>query len=103
GAQPEIEETKLELHPREIRVVEEHTLERTDRRFVIAELRLDFRIAKGGVEVVRLDQHSLEEKVGLGPQIRLARRCRRRLRKGRVRSPTSKPNERDENHTPDAR
>ena len=66
-----IEHAELELHPGKIRIVVEHALERADRRFVIAELGLEFGVAESGVEVVRLEQQALEQEIGRDAFVRI--------------------------------
>ena len=91
----EIEYAELELHPRQVRVVVEHALERADRGLVVAEVGFELGVAKPGIEIVRLDEQALEQEIGDDALVysrRGARRNRRsRLRRGglRLRSPRS--------------
>jgi hypothetical protein len=61
GAEPEIEDGELELHAREIGIVEQHPLERADRRLVVAGPGRHFGKAEGQIEVCGLAQDAAEQ------------------------------------------
>ncbi len=76
----EIKRADLELNPRQVRVEQQHALERGDCRLVIAQLGRDIGIGEGRIEVARIAQHFLEQRcllrLQLGP-LRSSQRLRR--------------------------
>jgi hypothetical protein len=65
GAEAEIEDAELELHPRKVGVVEEHPLERPNRRLVVARPDRRLREAEGEIEIRGLAQDLPEHGVVL--------------------------------------